>query len=1008
MKKVLAIISALMLLEVAALAQFTTSGVDRPGRWMQIKTDHYRVIYKAGADSLAIEYARELEKFQPIIGASAGMAPVQFQHRKLPVVLHTGYAYSNGSVTWAPKRMELYTMPPAFDGEPTPWTRQLAVHESRHVAQMQLGYRGVGKVLTPLIGEMWPGAVAGIYPNQAFLEGDAVVAETALTKAGRGRVASFLNYYQAAFDEGDWRNWYRWRYGSFKYYSPDHYTLGYMTIGGARAFYADTLFTKKYFDHVTRHPFSIGNLSKQMKKASGMPLRKAWRNIEGKFHDIWVDEADARGPLQEATQITPTPSYATSYKNLVYADSHLYGIREGKTYTPELVIIGDDGSCKVVGRMPSSASPLTFDPVRHRIYWSSVRPNLRWGLEGSTAINYYDTSTGKFGILKRRVRLFNPSPSEDGEKIATVRLPETGGCEVVLLSAEDGLEISSTPAPEAVQLTEMAWIGDKLYAIGLSDEGYGIWRLAAGKWTCISKSSPKMITGLAAADGALEFSSDLDGSMELYSIKPSGGKAMRRTSLRYGGDDFCDDGKTLYFTSITQAGTMVYSMPLSALKKTSADLSKPHRYPVAETIAAQEKAIIKDIEPAGEVRMERTRYWRFPHILKLHSWAPVYVNTDEVEDFSFDTYYRTASLGVTGFFQNDLSTVYGFLGYSAHPDPDGGKKWKHSFHGKFTYAGLYPVFEASFDIGDRLTHCYFFSAYEDGSALSQGWLGKNIYAHGSFSAYIPFNLSNGVVSAGIVPRVRYNISNDRLSTSIMHFDQVQVWEDNSLMPVATGMDSGKWVPMRSMSASLRAYVMRPKAESQVYPRLGIGAEAGVSFMPELSRLYGPAAYFYVYGYLPGITRTQGIRLTGLLSEGFGNGIFGSSSTASTLPRGIESAGISSYRTQAKLSLDYAIPIFVGDMWWLSPVVYGKNFLLTPHADLCMVTDKAIGTALLWSAGAELTICLSNLLWAPFDFSVGVRVDYNGSANLHIPAGSSGLSTPGLKPISAGFVFDYDF
>ncbi|MBR6346859.1 MAG: hypothetical protein IKR69_05670 [Bacteroidales bacterium] len=999
MKRVLAIIFALVLLETAAWSQFSVPGVDRPGRWMQIKTDHYRVIYKAGADSLAIEYAGELERVRPYVGASAGMAPVQFQKRKLPVILHTGNIHSNGSVTWTPKRMELYTLPQTFDAEPTPWLRQLSIHESRHVAQMQLGYRGIGKVLTPLIGEMWPGAVSALYPNQAFLEGDAVVAETALTEAGRGRTASFLNYYQAAFDEGDWRNWYRWRYGSFKYFSPDHYTLGYMTIGGARAFYSDSLFTKKYFDHVSRHPFSIGNLSKQMKKASGMPLRKAWRDIEGKFQEIWNDEAAKRGPLQEPVQITPSPSYATSYGNLVFADGLLYGVRSGKTYAPELVTISRDGSCRAICGIQSSASPLTFDHVRHRIYWSSTRPDLRWEMEGKTAISYYETTSGKTRTLTRGGRLFNPVPSEDGERIATVCFPENGGCSVVILNAGDGSEISSVPAPEAVQLTEMVWRGEKIYAIGVADGGEGIWCLSDGRWTCVNEPSVKMMGGISAGEDYVEFVCDVDGSKELYRMKPDGSDPRRLTSLRYGGDDYCDDGENMYFTSVTRNGTMVFSLPLDQLHSTPIDITRPHYYPVAETLSAQEKDITEGIEAPGEIRMERTRYWKFPHILKLHSWAPVYINTDNIEDFSFDTYYRTASLGVTGFFQNDRSTVYGSFGYSAHPDPDGGKKWMHSFHGKFTYAGLYPVLEAEFDIGDRRTHCLFFSVYEDGSPLSQGSLGKNLYARGSFSAYIPFNLSNGVVSAGIVPRVRYTVTNDQLSTAVMHVRREKAWEDDTIMPIATGMDSGRWVPVRSASASLRGYVMLPKAESQIYPRLGIGAEAGMSLMPSLSRLYGPSAYFYVYGYLPGFTRTQGFRLTALLSEGFGNGLFGPAATASTLPRGISDAGISLYRTQAKLSLDYAIPIFVGDMWWLSPVAYGRNFVLTPHADLSFVSDKTLGRALLWSAGADITVALANLLWIPFDFSIGVRLDYNGAA---------GLPEPLRKPFSASFIFDYDF
>ena len=49
-----------------------------------------------------------------------------------------------------------------------------------------------------------------------------MAAETGLTMSGRARSADFLGYMRLAFSEGDWRNFYRWRYGSFKHFAPDY------------------------------------------------------------------------------------------------------------------------------------------------------------------------------------------------------------------------------------------------------------------------------------------------------------------------------------------------------------------------------------------------------------------------------------------------------------------------------------------------------------------------------------------------------------------------------------------------------------------------------------------------------------------------------------------------------------------------------------------------------------------------------------------------------------------
>ena len=59
------------------------------------------------------------------------------------------------------------------------------------------------------------GIGVGLYPSKAFLEGDAVIAETELTNAGRGRNADFMMYLRAAYLNGDYRDWDKWNFGSF-------------------------------------------------------------------------------------------------------------------------------------------------------------------------------------------------------------------------------------------------------------------------------------------------------------------------------------------------------------------------------------------------------------------------------------------------------------------------------------------------------------------------------------------------------------------------------------------------------------------------------------------------------------------------------------------------------------------------------------------------------------------------------------------------------------------------
>jgi len=201
MRRALAIIFLLFALAFTANAQFFLTG-DEPTRvrWNQIETDHFKIIYPVGTDSVAREYGRELEIWRQPVGQSIHYLPGEYTKGKVPVILHPHNSYANGSVAWAPKRMDLYSIPIGYPFVPISWDKMLAIHESRHVAQMQLGLHSVLRPFNWIVGEMFNGAINGLYGHGSWMEGDAVVTETALTNSGRGRTADFINYYRSSYN----------------------------------------------------------------------------------------------------------------------------------------------------------------------------------------------------------------------------------------------------------------------------------------------------------------------------------------------------------------------------------------------------------------------------------------------------------------------------------------------------------------------------------------------------------------------------------------------------------------------------------------------------------------------------------------------------------------------------------------------------------------------------------------------------------------------------------------
>ena len=119
MRKILPIVLFLTLC-LSARAQFYAPGVD-PGhlRWYSVESPYYKIIYPEGADSLARSYARLMEIFREPVGRSIGQTPQAGRwSKKFPVVLHTHHVVSNGSVAYAPVRMDLFTTPESYGTDP--------------------------------------------------------------------------------------------------------------------------------------------------------------------------------------------------------------------------------------------------------------------------------------------------------------------------------------------------------------------------------------------------------------------------------------------------------------------------------------------------------------------------------------------------------------------------------------------------------------------------------------------------------------------------------------------------------------------------------------------------------------------------------------------------------------------------------------------------------------------------------------------------------------------------
>ena len=1000
---------ALLLLACAlpAKAQFFLAG-DDPARlrWYSVETPHYELIYPEGADSLARSYGRALEQFRVPMGRSlGGMTPGDGMRRKMPVVLHTNHIYSNGSVGWAPSRMDLYTHPEFYGSEPTSWTTMLASHEPRHQAQLQFGQRGVIPWFT---GQMWAPVYWQLYLEQALGEGDAVAAETGLAPGTRARTNEFLNFYRVSLDHGDYRNWDRWRYGSFKHFTPDHYALGYVTIAGARSLYNDPQIVREALDLSWKKPwyFAPYNTRKIISQHAGKPFKEAFRDILDHFNETWQASADARGPFMPAEPLTPDASYGLCFSSPQWGnDGVLYALRESYLRPMELVAINPTTrKAKRLASFASHTSYLVYEPVKHRLYWSETIPDPRWSLSGTSILRYYDIATGCMHDVTHGTRLYNPQCSPDGIHLAAIEHRVNGETALVEVDIETGEILHRWPMHGGIQLTDPIWADDGFYAFGVSDGGYGLYKLEAdGKWKTVLEPSHQKIGNPGAGEGCLEWESDRTGVNEMYRFYPEEGRLLQLTSSRYGGVDYAWEEDYICYNVPVKEGFRIFRTPISALEPREVEYSDVCSYPIEDRLTAQEKALGAEPDRQADVPMTAPRrYHKLAHPLRLHSWLPFYVNYDAVKEGSMDFSYETASLGLSGYFQNTLGTFSGMVGYAIHPDPDTPQHWRSALHLKMVYTGLYPVIEAQMDLGDENARLYLPSTHQDGNVTTyrlQALEQERPLLSASARAYIPLKYTRGGIHYGVTPQVRYSVSNNVFARSPLSYAVARRFEGLPALSVLSApIESLSGPLMQHLAASVRGYVMASRADSQTYPRWGLGLEAGIGLRPGLTGYYAPNLYGYAYGYLPGITRAQGLKWTLTGQKKLGDALIGDL-YASVVPRGYGSRASAlvgqNFASQWRVTADYGIPIYVGDIS-IPAVAYIKNFLLTLHADYMGTT----GGYNLWSAGADLSASLARLLFLPFDASIGVSVSYlGGSLYTHTGQG---------RPWDVSLIFGVDF
>ncbi len=710
-------------------SQYYSTGQDPASiKWMQINTENFQIIYPDNFQNQAQKFANKLELVYDYASFTLKHEP-----GKISVILHTQSVTSNAVVAWAPKGMDLHTCPPQ-SSYPQDWLEQMALHEFRHVVQIDKINQGFSRIMYFIFGEQIIGGILGLFVPSWFLEGDAVVTETTLSKTGRGRVPSFEMKLRAQLLQNRQYVYDKAVFGSFKDYIPNQYILGYHLVAVARKNYGTDVWSDA-LTNVARLPFIVTPFNKGIRNNTNLSKTRLYRHIINELDSSWKKQQEST-LLNDFEIFTKSKNkFYNDYKNVDYVnDSTVIAEKSGMNDISRFVMIRRNGEEKRVFT-PGIFFDETLSLSNGKICWSERQYDKRWQNRNFAVIKIFDLNKSKLIKLSSKSRYFAPAFSHKGDKIVTVGVSPDNIYSLVILDAISGEVILKYSSPSNDLFITPAWSvnDDKIITILLNEGGKSLALLdpTTLELKTLLPFSYTEISKPVMKGNYIFFTGAYSGIDNIFALATGDHKIYQVTSSEFGARDpaFSPDGNKMIYSDYTADGYRLVEIKYDPEQWIPLDKVNDNSIKLYKSISAQEKGVV-DFSELEYKEYEEKRYRRIPNLINIHSWAPLSIDVDNT----------SINPGVSVMSQNKLSSTFATLGYEYNLNEKTGK-----YYFNLDYEGLYPIFNIKLESGKRAL------TYNDNHNVSQRFTWNE--ASLETGVRIPLNLTQGKYFRLIQPQI---------------------------------------------------------------------------------------------------------------------------------------------------------------------------------------------------------------------------------------------------------------
>ena len=651
-------------------------------KWQVIETPEFNLLYPELLYNDAQSVASFLRNHVSSVSEQYGIKP-----RKIDIVIQSANTEGNGYVQLAPRKSEFF-ITASQDAEPGDWLQMLALHEYRHVVQID---KLTGNIRFPF--EELGFAFFGVALPGWFYEGDAVLTETLMSNGGRGRAPSFNRTFRANLLEGNRFSYQKNYFGSFKDRTPGHYELGYfMTTKMYRDF--GPAITRQLLSRIASNPLRPYNFSRSLKKITGFNTRDWHEATTEELTKIWKADYDPN-PVPGHERIAVEPS------RFPQQFAHPQPDEAGRTLalwirpqgTPSIARIEADGHITELVKTGRQATP-HFAHSAGILTWDEVQSDPRFKLRNFSVVHRYDIAKKEHRQLTRKSRFFGPVLSADGRQIAVVEIDLSNRKSLVVLDAFDGSEQIRIASPGNDMLASLSpQFEGKILAINRNAEGAGMveFNLTERSVRPILAPLPQELESPQYSGSDIIFKAHFSGVDNLYFLQPQNGEIRELSRVPYGAyDPFVDrKNRKLYFMNDEGRDLDVRIMPLDQAESRLVWDGGTEKTAYFEPL----RGMIGQAPIIDSSQIERfpvKPYNRFSQLLNFHSLS---INNG---DFSTLDDYKPGLFLLSNNLMNTLAARAGITyDYDIRA---------LDYHASLEYKRYYPVFSLAYDNLERFSN----------------------------------------------------------------------------------------------------------------------------------------------------------------------------------------------------------------------------------------------------------------------------------------------------------------